>query len=158
MFLDFDGVLNNAPFLRHQRNHPSPGEQQLFDPDNIATLNRLCADLSVSSIVVSSSWRTNRDLDELRLMLAREGFAAPGLIDATTDEASDDAAGRAAAIAAYVKDLDLQDWFALDDYVLRPYIDVRVAPVHGARGLTSELVTEIVSTLLDVHAPPCVKA
>ena len=81
MFLDFDGVLNNEPFLRHQRNHPPPDGPRLFAHKNMQALNKLCNELPVSSIVVSSSWRTNRDLDELRLLLAREGFSAPGLLD-----------------------------------------------------------------------------
>ena len=40
MFLDFDGVLNNEPFLRHQRNHPRPEGQLLFDPENISDAAR----------------------------------------------------------------------------------------------------------------------
>lgn len=154
MFLDFDGVLNNESFLRHQRNHPLPSGPRLFDPENIAALNRLCSDLPVASIVVSSSWRTDRDLDELRLLLSQEGFNAPGLLDAATGHVADDAEGRALEVAAYVKEMDLEDWFALDDFNLQPYLDVRVPPVHGARGLTSEFVTEIVSTL---HNTPAIQ-
>jgi hypothetical protein len=147
MFLDFDGVLNNEPFLRHQRNHPLSTGQKLFDPENIGSLNRLCEELPVSSIVVSSSWRTNRDLHELRLLLSKEGFEAPGLLDAVTGHTADDVEGRAAEIAAHVKEMDLQDWFALDDFDLKPYLDARVPRVVGTTGLTSKLVAEILADL-----------
>jgi len=147
MFLDFDGVLNNEPFLRHQRNHAPPDGQLLFDPENIAALNQLCAELPVSRIIVSSSWRTNRDVDELRLLLSKEGFNAPGLVEAVTGSVSCSSDGRAMEIAAYVNEMHLQDWFALDDFDLRPLVDPRVPRVSGTRGLTSELVATIVSSL-----------
>ncbi len=57
LFLDFDGVLNNDNFLRHQKNHVRPEAHKLFDPANIASLNKLCCELQIAKIVISSTWR-----------------------------------------------------------------------------------------------------
>ncbi|MCX6117362.1 MAG: HAD domain-containing protein, partial [Proteobacteria bacterium] len=55
LILDFDGVLNNEPYLRRQKNHPSG--YRVFDPKNIASLNSLVETIKFDQIVVSSSWK-----------------------------------------------------------------------------------------------------
>ncbi len=147
LFLDFDGVLNNEPFLRHQRNHPPSDGPLLFDPENIRALNKLCDELPVSAIVISSSWRTNRELDALRLLLVREGFTTPGLIDGVTGAVAVSAEGRAKEIESYVDDQDLGDWFALDDFDLSPFMASKVLRIRASTGLTSQTVDEIMAAL-----------
>lgn len=86
LFLDFDGVLNGDRFLRQQRNHPPHGGHRLFDPDNLAALDRLCVQAPVASIVVTSTWRIGRTLAGLRELLAGEGFEqAERIVDVTPD-------------------------------------------------------------------------
>lgn len=97
LMLDFDGVLNNEVFLRQQRNR---GGSRLFDPDNIANLDQLCALLPVEKIVVSSSWREGRTIEQLRGLLREEGFRRTDLLrDTTGPMAGSGARGRAAEIA-----------------------------------------------------------
>lgn len=97
LFLDFDGVLNNEGFLRRQRNHQHH-DSRLFDPANLAALEQLCTRLSVSAIVVTSTWRIGRSLAVLRELLAGEGFEQTELmIGATPDLGS-----RAAEIARWI--------------------------------------------------------
>ena len=69
-FLDFDGVLNSdAYFAENPRVH---GDKNL-DPILIA---RLCDFLETTDckVVVSSTWRINTPVKELREILCRRGF------------------------------------------------------------------------------------
>jgi hypothetical protein len=65
LFLDFDGVLNNTLFN-------STAEGWELDPRNIAALN-LIIEKSGAKIVVSSSWRYGRDINELQHILDEAG-------------------------------------------------------------------------------------
>jgi hypothetical protein len=78
IFLDFDGVLNDAgTWARHQMAH---GEKASFsfmtenvDPLHIPPLNEIIAK-SGAKVVVSSVWRMGRQLVQLREILGRAGF------------------------------------------------------------------------------------
>ena len=61
--------------------------------------------------------------------------------------ALDNAKGRAMEIEAYVRDQELDHWFALDDFDLGPFLDVCAPRVHAAHGLTSEFVDEVIARL-----------
>ena len=67
-FLDFDGVLNSLAFLRRD-----PGPLDRLDPTALVLLNVL-VQRSGADVVISSSWRLQRSLDELRRLLKQLGF------------------------------------------------------------------------------------
>src|SRR5689334_1687229 len=69
IFLDFDGVLNSLAFLRKE-----PGPLDRLDPAAVARLSAL-AQRSGAKVVISSSWRLQRSLDDLRHLLRSLGFA-----------------------------------------------------------------------------------
>jgi hypothetical protein len=68
IFLDFDGVLNSFAFLDA---HVSLRDR--LDPAAVARLNVL-VERSRAKVVVSSTWRLKRSLEELRARLAEVGF------------------------------------------------------------------------------------
>jgi hypothetical protein len=82
LFLDFDGVMNNADALAH-------GEH--VDPANVAVLNKLFAATPDLKIVVSSTWRLLYPLTALRAELAHAGFKhAAAVIDVTRPPIDED--------------------------------------------------------------------
>lgn len=70
IFLDFDGVLNNQ--LWYVANKGSRGRDDL-DPQAIKYLNNLISETS-AFVVVSSTWRLGRTVEELQEILDRNGF------------------------------------------------------------------------------------
>lgn len=144
LFLDFDGVLNGDAFLRHQRNHPSREGPRFFDPDNLDALDRLCEQLAIEHIVVTSTWRIGRSLAELRRMLADEGFARAHRVVDVTPDFGGGLRARPAEITAWAVQHRPLRMLVLDDapLALRQGF-VRIDPNTG---LTRVLVDAIVAT------------
>ena len=72
VFLDFDGVLNSARFLRSI----APSERAstvLLDHEAVERVNRIC-EATGACVVVSSTWRYGRTLAQLRGLLEGKGF------------------------------------------------------------------------------------
>lgn len=73
LFLDFDGVLNSSRTKeRYSRDGRSTSGIIGFDPRNVAVLNQFLESARVK-IVVTSSWRWNHTLEELRVVLRNAG-------------------------------------------------------------------------------------
>ncbi|MCK4816570.1 hypothetical protein KA005_12445 [bacterium] len=69
IFLDFDGVLNSLEYARRTRQ--IGGSCTIYDLDPIAGLRiKKLMDLSGAKIVVSSTWRIQNTLAELREILS----------------------------------------------------------------------------------------
>jgi hypothetical protein len=78
IFLDFDGVLNHRSTYKDHRFEGVRG----LDPRNVKTFNILMRKAKekfgeLPSIVISSSWRVGRTLEELRGILKDAGFEYP---------------------------------------------------------------------------------
>ena len=85
LFLDFDGVANSLAYLQAHRTcdqHPCP-EEHALDPIRIERLNRII-EATGASVVISSSWRYGRTVDQLAQLLVWRGFKG-GVIDKTPD-------------------------------------------------------------------------
>lgn len=99
VFLDFDGVLNTFALIGRDGR---PLDR--LDPAAVARLNAIVV-RSGAKVVISSSWRVHRTLDELRAMLAGLGFSGD-VIDRTPElEASlygDPFVARAREIQAWI--------------------------------------------------------
>lgn len=80
IFLDFDGVLNNQ--LWYVRNNGHRGQDDL-DSESIGFLNNLIA-ATDAKVVVTSTWRLGRSVEELQTILDRNGFKGE-VIDKTKD-------------------------------------------------------------------------
>ena len=88
LFLDFDGVLNSHDWwTRRGARTTQTVDEWEFDPSAIALLNQAIRDDDVQSdvrVVVSSSWRYGRTVENLRDLLEKVGVAAQ-VIDKTVD-------------------------------------------------------------------------
>ena len=79
IFLDFDGVLNSHDFMRRVPQRGICG----IDPLAAARLNYL-VEATDARVVVSSSWRHSRSVDELAKILRAAGFMH-GVVGKTPD-------------------------------------------------------------------------
>ena len=147
LYLDFDGVLNNAPFLRHQKNHVPPEERRLFDPANLAATDELIAKLPVARIIVSSSWREGRNARELAALLAGEGLKNSQLVADCTNALG----SREEEIRTHALTSGAGNFIVLDDEPLRSFGAHQFFRTPTSQGLTRELVAHILQSL---HGPP----
>jgi len=87
IFLDFDGVLNCEDWYRRQfeetKNDLELSEYPYseFDPEIIQRLNHIINETG-AKVVVSSTWRHGRSVEELQNILSRVGFTGE-VIDKT---------------------------------------------------------------------------
>jgi len=85
IFLDVDGVLNNqihyrSDYFQKNRDHEDHDFFQ-FDPECVGSLNYI-TDKTGAKIVVSSSWRKGRTVEELKDLFKRVGITGE-VIDKT---------------------------------------------------------------------------
>lgn len=72
VFLDFDGVLNHELFYRTAK-RPFTSVEDQIDPDSVGRLNTLLT-ATDAKVVVSSTWRKGRTVEELQRILVAKGF------------------------------------------------------------------------------------
>jgi hypothetical protein len=155
VFLDFDGVLVGDRFLRAQANHST--ERRLFDPANLAELDRLCSACDVQRIVISSTWRLGRSVAQLAALLESEGLGCATLVHDVTPDLG--------LGGASVRRLEIQDWIdrhqparaiVLDDLDLGALAAATVWPVRvpAYSGLTASLVDDLLARLTRQRGDP----
>lgn len=122
IFLDFDGVLNHELYYvrRHEKNFEGyPGYPQAeFDPESIKKLNYII-EKTGAKVVISSSWRHGRTLQELQNLLSSVGFNGE-IIDFTPSFKHDDCL-RGNEILEWVKkheELIGQPYHEFENYVI----------------------------------------
>lgn len=71
LFLDFDGVLNSREWMLRRSAWSSPGPR--LDTEAVERLNDVL-DETGAVVVVSSSWRNDAPVDDLRGVLESNGF------------------------------------------------------------------------------------
>ena len=87
IFLDIDGVLNSERWYKHrwEQMDMKVVEERYpffeFDPDAVARLNRLVQETG-AQVVISSTWRMGRSIEELQKLLDDVGFTGK-VIDKT---------------------------------------------------------------------------
>ncbi len=92
LFLDIDGVLNSQDWMRSDEftnlkdelRNSDNDDKLWFDPSAIELLNDICA-ATGCEIVISSSWRKRKTLDEFYDLFKSVGFKYPGSFAGTTD-------------------------------------------------------------------------
>lgn len=82
VFLDIDGVLNSSAFFIQSPDHEDT-EAGAIDPAAVRRLNRLLASTG-AVVVVSSSWRYDRTVEDLQRLLEVRGFVGQ-VVDKTPD-------------------------------------------------------------------------
>lgn len=79
IFLDIDGVLNSRLYAEKHINEPNEADSKVqypmseIDPVSVSLLNKLIEDTG-AEIVVSSTWRLNRTVEQLQSILESRGF------------------------------------------------------------------------------------
>lgn len=86
IFLDFDGVLNSTQSVIYHLRRNTQYDTIFFGdwcPIAFSNLVRILDKLPEAKIVISSSWRCGRTLDELRDILKEHGVVPDKVIDKT---------------------------------------------------------------------------
>lgn len=84
IFLDVDGVLNShLHFSKDCDEALTLGLAADIDPDAMGLLNALITDTE-SKVVITSTWRLNRTVEELQTLFEKRGFTGE-IIDKTKD-------------------------------------------------------------------------
>ena len=118
LFLDIDGVLNSRKFFESQRAIRKSSsyewkETDDIDPESVRHLNHLLKETG-AKIVISSSWRVGKTVDELRDLAAIVGINSSLVIGKTT--CAHVQGGRGAEIREWVKEhKDIDKFLILDD-------------------------------------------
>lgn len=77
LFLDFDGVLNHEQFYvkRHEADFKGYGEHPIreFDFNSVKVLNYIIEQTN-AKVVISSTWRIGKSIEELQEILNSVGF------------------------------------------------------------------------------------
>ena len=141
LFLDVDGVLNSA---RTPPDPARPGFAAWLDPVHLAPLNRILV-ATAARVVVSSSWRVGRSVDDLRTLLGNFGVAAPivGMTPVLPQRP------RAEEIAAWLDANPVAAYAIVDDDVVAEDgpLGERLVRTSMLRGLTDEHVAPLVALL-----------
>jgi hypothetical protein len=142
IFLDIDGVLNNAHSMM-------AGPFVLFDP---ATINRLKEILTLtdSRIVLSTAWRNNASLKRILINeLERKGINRKLIIGQTPDLSIINKKRSDEIIFWITKNRNIiKNWVAIDDIDLLKLPRNNVVKTNLLTGLTDKLTGEVISKII----------
>lgn len=152
IFLDIDGVLNNQGCYR-------PGNVGKYgrnpDPQCIAALNSIL-DATGAEIVVSSTWRMGRTVEQLREMLTAWGVR--GRVVGATPTGCEEGAlivpgmRRGHEIGAWlVEHPEVERFVILDDDADMAHLMFRLVRTDFSRGLTKDHAARAIVMLRDAH-------
>jgi len=143
IFLDFDGVLNAFD------------EPRILSEKCVSAFNYLLEQTD-ADVVVSSTWRVLRSIEELRLILETAGFKYPERIIGVTPIAYKDrkklnillGVRRGREIEAWLKEHPKVKNFVIldDDTDMEPFMD-RLIKINSDKGLTLRNVKKVLKLL-----------
>ena len=154
LFLDLDGVVNSHDWFRRRMVEQPTGNywERQIDPHAVSLLNEII-EATGAKVVVSSTWRKNHTLQELRAGLSSRDFR--GEIIAVTGE--DLSAIRGREIQKWLDDyknwggyrpLDVVERFAIvDDDSDMEHLRPHLIQTNFELGLTAIQATKIISHL-----------
>ncbi|HEY7203504.1 MAG TPA: HAD domain-containing protein [Methylomirabilota bacterium] len=134
VFLDIDGVL--APIRRWDRY----GD---LEPACVQALNEIVA-VARAAVVVSSTWRHGKTVDELQALLAAAGFIGE-VIDKTP--VGPPGADRGDEIAAWLAEHRVAGYVIVDDHPNMGPLRARLLLTHPGHGLRPSDVARAVEIL-----------
>lgn len=135
IFLDIDGVL--APVRRWDR-------YEDLEPACVRVLNEIVAEAS-ADIVVSSTWRHGRTVDELQVLLEAAGFTG-SVIDKTPRGAP--GTDRGDETSAWLAEHTVARYLIVDDHPGMGPLRSRLLLTNPGRGLQSSDVARAVEILM----------
>lgn len=125
IFLDIDGVLNSNDYYKYRSQPDFTFDSEIYpycniSPVHMANLNKII-EATEAKVVISSTWRHGRTLDEMREILEKVGFQGE-IIDFTPDLAKFGWAVRGNEIGEWVRTnieiLGALWWKTYMDYVI----------------------------------------
>ena len=134
IFLDIDGVL--APIRRWDR-------YEALDPACVRVLNEIVAG-GEAEVVVSSTWRHGRTVDELQAILDAHGFA--GRVTGKTPTATPGGT-RGDEIAAWLDEHAVAGYVIIDDHTDMGALRERLVLTDPGHGLQPADVARALATL-----------
>ena len=153
IFLDIDGVLNNANWYKTEEFKAISDQEDRchFDPKCISNLNTII-DQTHAKIVISSSWRMLKQLEELKTLFHQVGITGEiiGVTGVLHYKDTFQPAPRGLEILKWIHDNPekLQTYAILDDD--RDMLDIQEKyffNVDSNVGLTTEMAKEIINFL-----------
>lgn len=132
VFLDIDGVLNSGTWFE-QLDEERWDDLDYFDPVCVERVDRICRETG-ASVVISSSWRKSRTLDEITSLLQRRGFTG-NVIGITPTLGVGISGIRGKEILRWVRENGPCKFVAIDDYRL-PEVARRQIHTNPTVGLT----------------------
>ena len=141
IFLDIDGVL--APIRAWDRY----GD---VEPACVSVLNEIVA-LAEADVVVSSTWRHGRTVDELQEILEAAGFTGR-VVDKTPVIAK--GADRGEEIAAWLTEHPVPGYVIIDDHVDMGPLRAHLVLTHPGHGLRPADAPRAIATLLRPFVSP----
>lgn len=140
LFLDFDGVL-----------HPDPCRDEAILFQHLPRLEAVLRDFPDVEVVISSTWRDTRTLDQLRTYFSAD--IAPRIIDVTPKW--QDCTNLFAVVGSYFRHVEVEawlrasgrpweQWVALDDrhYWFRPFLP-NLVRCDASTGLSADVELEL---------------
>jgi hypothetical protein len=141
IFLDFDGVLNC------QWSMAKYGTHLTFDEGSVAALNAILAHAHEAEVVISSSWRYNRTLPVLQVVLDHQGVVGARVTDMTTKWGKDRGSEIKTWLDAQPKDRPIR-FIALDDDAEgSEWMGERFIQIDSTCGLRDKHVTRALELL-----------
>lgn len=139
LFLDVDGVLNRTGFSPQA----TIGMRSWIEPELAARLVAILETIN-AKIVLSTSWRIDSSLAELRAELHASGIDGSWLLDMTPDLPDDE---RWPEIAAWMKQHDVApaDVVILEDFYEMGPLTERAVMLDPATGLDEAATSAIVA-------------
>lgn len=161
IFLDIDGVLNNAEYYKTKSLDSHHKESSHFDNDNINALNKI-SESTGAKIVISSAWRMLKTLEEISTLFNKVGINAEviGSTESLHYKDTYELAPRGLEILKWIKDHHRTLKEGLKNYVIiddeNDILDIQdkhFFQINDVVGLTDENADAIIAFLNSYTIP-----
>lgn len=125
IFLDIDGVMNTEHHLRRQKLETGDMNNENWAPTACRHLILLCEQFN-AQIVISSTWRIERDIQELRSILTLNDISPELLIGTTpilVHEAPPDTFCRGDEIKRWLSENSCRNYVIIDDISASEFLE-----------------------------------
>lgn len=153
IFLDIDGVMNTENYQYRHKLETGSTKNEHWSPIACRHLNQLCDQFN-ARIVFSSTWRTDKDVEELRKILAKNDIDPDLLIGITPDleqEEQKDEFCRGDEIKCWLDENDCRNYVIIDDLPPSDFLESHrrhLVTVKPDTGLASKKAAEKAGEIL----------
>jgi hypothetical protein len=145
IFLDVDGVFVTGDYIIERYNITGKPSGHVFDPKSIERFNRVIRETD-AKVVVSSTWRMGRTIDELQTLFDSKGFVGIEVVG-KTEFTSHGIRGK--EIQTYLNNMDVKPskFVILDDDADMEHLMPYLFKTDFSTGLTDEVTENIIKYL-----------